>query len=166
MVYVFDPIIRDIPNFNNYQISENGEVYNKTTGNMLKNLVCINGYQIVYLSIHAKKYNMALHRVLGTIFLNIPINKKIIFKNGDKTDLSLDNLVCKLKLKKKRKMNNTNSSGHSNITLHIGYYMVSIMHSKIRYIKKFVLTEYGLNMAIQWRDKVLNNLSQSVGDFE
>lgn len=31
-----DFIIRDIPDFPNYQISENGEVYNKTTGKELK----------------------------------------------------------------------------------------------------------------------------------
>ncbi len=90
-------IIKQIPNFPNYQISSNSEIFNIKKDKIIKQTFCENGYYSVtlfkYLEGKRIKKKFYVHRLLGLCFLENPDNKPIIDHiNRIKTDNKLSNL--------------------------------------------------------------------------
>lgn len=76
-----------------YQINENGEIYNTKTNNFLKGHIENTGYVSVNLNINGIKKNYSLHRLMADIFLDNPNNLPIVNHiDGDKTNNKLENL--------------------------------------------------------------------------
>lgn len=71
-------IYKDIIGFENYQISNYGNVYSKKTKKVLKNLLNTNGYLKVHLQIKGKMKNLYIHRLVGEYFVENPNNFKYI----------------------------------------------------------------------------------------
>ena len=76
-----------------YQINENGEIYNTKTNNFLKGHIENTGYVSVNLNINGIKKNYSLHRLMADTFLDNPNNLPIVNHiDGDKTNNKLENL--------------------------------------------------------------------------
>ena len=76
-----------------YQINENGEIYNTKANNFLKGHIENTGYVSVNLNINGIKKNYSLHRLMADIFLDNPNNLPIVNHiDGDKTNNKLENL--------------------------------------------------------------------------
>ena len=81
----------EIPNLGGYLINENGEIFSEKSGKTLK---VTNGVVEVYVDGIKKKLNVA-HLVLLTFVGNPDNAKRVRFKNGDRSDVSLDNIEWK-----------------------------------------------------------------------
>jgi len=85
-----------IPDYDNYTIYENGDIYSKVRkggGGKLKQTLTVNGYYSVGLTKDSitKKFN--IHRLLGICFIPNPDNKPMIDHiDRDKTNNNLSNL--------------------------------------------------------------------------
>ena len=76
-----------------YQINENGEIYNTKTNNFLKGHIENTGYVSVNLNINGIKKKYSLHRLMADTFLDNPNNLPIVNHiDGDKTNNKLENL--------------------------------------------------------------------------
>ncbi len=159
-VPIYDPIIRDIPGFENYQISEFGEVYNKTTGKEMSIIFNRDGYKCFYIcSKKGKQYGLKVHRVLATIFIPNPDNKlEVDHVDRCKSNNKLENLRWAT-----RKENNTNksfqcnnTSGFIGIRFHINkegrkYWHAYITSNKKQIYKYFEGNDEGFELAKAWR---------------
>ena len=81
---------RKIAEFENYSISNLGNVRNDTTGRILIPHLNTNGYMALTL---VKEYLRYIHRLVAIAFIPNPENKKQVDHiNGDKTDNRVENL--------------------------------------------------------------------------
>jgi hypothetical protein len=152
-----DPIIRDILGFPNYQISENGEIYNKTTGKELKPwLDSKTGYYRIDLveKIGVKKH-LYIHRLLAAVFIDNPLNKKEVDHiNKIRTDNRLENLRWST-----HSENNTNTNRNIKGIIKITpkksgqRWMARITKDNKTYTKCFLYNDEGLQEAIKWRQE-------------
>ena len=86
-------IWRQIPNFDNYMITNEGKVYNIKRGIEMKLSKHKQGYSCVVLSKNNHQTLLLIHRVLAELFIPNPENKQYVdHKNQDKSDNSLSNL--------------------------------------------------------------------------
>ena len=85
---------RTIPNFPNYSVNRNGEVFSNYTKKILSERKCSGGYPRVCLySKFAKRKDIRVHRIVAELFLPNPDNLPVVNHiNGDKTDNRVDNL--------------------------------------------------------------------------
>jgi hypothetical protein len=154
----YDPIIRDIPDFPLYQISENGEVYNKITGLELKQQFDNNnGYSHIRLCKDGKGHTKRIHRLLAEIFIDNPLNKPCV----DHIDMNkLNNKLENLRWVNYSE-NNTNKLTYKNNTSgNVGvykkydktsiYWLSRIIKDKKQYQKNFPYTNEGFNQATNW----------------
>lgn len=83
---------KDIENYPNYQVSDLGSVRNKLTGKLLRP-ENNRGYLRVVLCKDGKPKKFFIHRLVATVFIDNPYNKKEVNHiNGCKTDNCVDNL--------------------------------------------------------------------------
>ena len=76
-----------------YEINELGEVRRISTGYILKDYICHDGYKRVGLTKKGKTKSLLLHRLLALTFIPNPNNYPCInHKDEDKSNNSLDNL--------------------------------------------------------------------------
>lgn len=86
-------IWKTVKEFPNYEVSNLGEIRNKTTKKHLKQQTKEKGYKGVILHKNNKKYNLRVHRVVATEFIDNPLNKPYVnHLNGDKADNRSENL--------------------------------------------------------------------------
>ena len=155
--YCYDPIIRDIPEFPNYQISEYGEVYNKITGIELKETFSPNArrpYKKLNLQKDGKNFTPDLHRLLGKIFIYNPHNKQYVDHiDGNIWNNSLDNLrwVSDSENQWNRKCNEMTNIIKVN-GVNVSYWRVNIQKLPRKFVKIFPYTPEGLEQAKNWRD--------------
>ena len=71
-------IFKTITGFNNYKISNLGNVKNLLTNKMLKSAVNVYGYLFVSLYNNGKTQQKRIHRLLGETFIENPLNKPFI----------------------------------------------------------------------------------------
>ena len=84
---------KTIKEFPNYEVSSLGEIRNKITKKHLKQQTKEKGYKGVILHKNNKKYNLRVHRVVATEFIDNPLNKPYVnHLNGNKADNRSKNL--------------------------------------------------------------------------
>ena len=85
-------MIKDIINFENYQISDDGRVWSKKSNKWLKP-IDVNGYKKASLYKNGKKYQRLVHRLVAEAFIPNPNNyDEINHINEDKSDNRVENL--------------------------------------------------------------------------
>lgn len=83
---------KEIVEFDNYEVSNFGNVRNKKTSRILSTKLQ-NGYLCVSLCNDGKVKRRCIHRLVGIAFINNTYNKPVInHKNGDKLNNKADNL--------------------------------------------------------------------------
>jgi len=83
----------NIKDFENYSISNFGNVKNNLTGRILKTSFGGDGYKIVSLSKNGKKKNVKIHKLVSEHFLLNPENKLCVDHiDNDKTNNNFSNL--------------------------------------------------------------------------
>ena len=83
----------DIKGFENYQITDEGNVWSKKTNRWLKFGKTIAGYYFVILRKDGKSYNKMIHRLIAQAFIPNPDNKPCIDHiNAVRTDNRIENL--------------------------------------------------------------------------
>ncbi len=162
MCYIEDPIIRDFPTNEKYQISENGEIYCKTTGNERKQTIRKKKYKRISIKCGKNRRTYDVHRLLAILFIPNINNYKIVDHIDRNT---LNNNLCNLRWVNES-MNRTNvnipktnTSGLKNISTDIKgnhiYYKVKVIKNGKNYSKCFFYDESGLTKAIIWRDQTI-----------
>jgi hypothetical protein len=139
--------MKDIVGFTNYTINENGEVYSKYMGRLMKQCLNTNGYYVVNLvgDDTIRKY-LLVHRLIYQIFIleeGKTMPDEIDHINNIKTDNSKDNLrgATHSQNQWNRWKYKNNTSGHKNICItQYGTFEVKINHTK-RYSKSFKTLE-------------------------
>ena len=92
MVYI-TLIWKIVKEFPNYEVSNLGEIRNKATKKHLKQQIKEKGYKGVILHKNNKKYNLRVHRIVATEFIENPLNKPYVnHLNGNKADNRSKNL--------------------------------------------------------------------------
>ena len=85
---------KQIVNYDNYEVSDLGNVRNKTTKKVLRKAIQNSGYTIVSLRGNGKTYTCAVHRLVMEAFKPIeqPSDYTVSHIDSDKTNNALDNL--------------------------------------------------------------------------
>lgn len=84
---------KQINDYLNYYIDENGNVYNESSKNILKGSVGENGYKYYRLSKDNKKKMFYAHRLVAEYFLPNPDNLPVVnHKDGNKLNNHVSNL--------------------------------------------------------------------------
>lgn len=86
---------KDIKNADNYEVSNYGQVRNKTTQYILKPRICKTGYYQVSIRLNglSKFKNQYIHRLVAEAWLPNPESKPSVnHKDGDKNNNCVDNL--------------------------------------------------------------------------
>jgi hypothetical protein len=84
--------MKQIPNYPNYQIDTNGNVFNKY-GKIIKQQKNRGGYKYINIYNNNGPKKITIHRLMATTYLDNPLNKpQINHINGIKTDNRIDNL--------------------------------------------------------------------------
>lgn len=82
-----------IPNYENYWIFDNGDVYNENTKQILKGSIGEHGYRYYRLSKDNKKKMFYGHRLVAEAFLDNPNDLPVVnHKDGNKLNNNVDNL--------------------------------------------------------------------------
>ena len=82
-----------IPNYPNYWICDNGEVFNEATGHFLRGSIGEHGYRYYRLSKDNKKQMFYGHRLVAEAFLENPNNLPVVnHKDGNKLNNNVNNL--------------------------------------------------------------------------
>lgn len=85
-------MIKDIINFENYQISDDGRVWSKKNNKWLKP-IDVNGYKKASLYKNGKEYQRLVHRLVAEAFIPNPNNyDEINHINENKSDNRVENL--------------------------------------------------------------------------
>lgn len=84
---------RIVEEFPNYEVSENGQIRNRTTGHIKSQRIKNNGYVITDLSRNGEVKTVHIHRIVAKAFLPNPQNySEVNHINEDKTDNYYGNL--------------------------------------------------------------------------
>lgn len=84
----------NIPDLENYQISDTGLLKNSTTGKLMKTNYDIHGYERLTINKKGKRYNLKIHQLVAKMFLSPPKDPKYVInhKDGNKSNNCLTNL--------------------------------------------------------------------------
>lgn len=84
------PRFKEIPNFENYIINENGEIYNKKRNKKISTYIGIDNYEHCVLYKKGRKYRKRVHRLMGKAFLGNP--EVVSHIDNNKSNNKLSNL--------------------------------------------------------------------------
>ncbi len=142
----------EIIGYPDYTINENGEIYNKKTGRLMKQKLIKGGYFQIGLMNNKIRTFLLVHRLLYQMFKlksGEIMPENIDHKNRIKTDNSLDNLrsATSQENSRNREKNANTKSGHKDIDLTpYGRFRVQIRigNGLKRYSKTFKILEEAL----------------------
>jgi len=110
---------RPIIDFDNYEVSNLGNVRNIKTGRILKGSVNGRGYLMVGLSKDKKPTKKTIHRIIAEVFIDNPENKPSADHiDNDKKNNDIKNLrwATSKENSQNRKISNRNTSGAKGVT--------------------------------------------------
>lgn len=84
-------MLKNIEGFENYSISDDGEVYNNKTGRKLKKGISTSGYYHIQLYKNKKVYMKYIHRLVAQAFIKGE-KEQVDHINGNKLDNHVSNL--------------------------------------------------------------------------
>lgn len=85
--------MKEIKDFNNYFISEQGFVYSKKTNTEIKAAICRGGYCNIRMYHNGKQHTRKLHRLVAEAFIDNAQNKKEVNHiDGNKLNNNINNL--------------------------------------------------------------------------
>ena len=167
-------LFKPIPNFEDYLIDRNGNIYSLKTRKFLKSYD--QGYLSVSLYKDKKIKKNYLHRLLGITFIPNPNNLPCIDHiDRDRKNNKLDNLrwVNHLENRKNSGKNFNNKLGHKHICLELyklkngnmsGRYRIKIVTENITLNKSYDISKYSLSEVIQKRNEILTTLNLNITD--
>lgn len=85
-------IWKPLKNFPSYNGSSEGRIMNIRTRRILKTFINERGYIQVCLRKNNQRYNVKAARVLAETFLGSHPGMDVVYKNGDRSDIAVDNL--------------------------------------------------------------------------
>lgn len=143
-----DPLIKDIPGYSEkYQIGEDGVIYNKITGDEVKQYI-VKGYYSC--NLNQKQY--LTHRLLALTFIDNPENKPYVDHiDRIKTNNNLNNLRWVTPQQNSRNKQSLGYSIKLNKRVNIKYYYGQISIGIKRISKTFPFNELGLRQCAEWR---------------
>jgi len=109
---------KTIKNFDNYLISNFGNVKNKKTNRILKPCINSKGYFDVILRKYNKNYHKVIHRLIGESFIENPYNKLCIDHiDNNKLNNNVDNLrwCTSQENSQNSKLSSKNTSGYKGV---------------------------------------------------
>ena len=127
---------RIITGFSNYEISNLGNVKNKTTGKIMKQSINVFGYYFVSMTNDKNiKQQCRVHRLIGLTFIPNPNNKPIIDHiNNDRKNNNINNLrwASSEENNGNRSLTNKNKSGYIGVHFdkHMKKWRAQITHNK------------------------------------
>jgi hypothetical protein len=156
-----DVLLLDIPEFENYQVSELGQVYSKITGKELKPRISSRGYEMITFRKKGsdKQYSFLTHRLVALAF--VPnVNNKPYVDHIDMNKLNNNYKNLRWVTNSENQMNtgmwSSNTSGYKGISHKIKenkyhYWEASIKKNNKSHSKNFPYTEDGFLEAMNWR---------------
>jgi hypothetical protein len=112
---------REIENFDNYEVSNFGNVRNKKTEKLLKKRLSKNGYYRIDLRQNSKRSTLLIHRLVALTFIDNPDDKPCIDHiDNNRANNDIRNLRwCTSKENQQNsKLSTLNTSGHKGIYFH------------------------------------------------
>lgn len=147
-----------VKEFENYLISENGQVVNNLTKNVLKPNINTSGYYFVNLYKDKKPYCKMIHKLVFESFNILKSDRKFVIDHIDNN--KLNNKLQNLQLISNRE-NSTkdkkSKSNHFNIYKNNNSWLVRL---RINGVKKSIGTFKNINDAIIKRDEFLKTLNE------
>lgn len=147
-------VFNKIKGFENYSVSNFGNVMNDSTGRILKQSIDDNGYQFVCLSENGNTNTKRIHKLVADAFLPNPENKRCVDHiNNDRLDNNLTNLrwVTYGQNNFNRSISSKNTSGHKGIYFNkkINKWMAYIcIDGKLKSLGFFVKKEEALKARV------------------
>ena len=158
---------RIIKGFENYSVSNFGNVKNNKTGRILKPQIDGKNYYIVSLYTDGKQFNKKIHKRVGEYFIANPYNKPCIDHiNNDK----LDNNVCNLRFCTQqencmnRKLSSKNSSNYKGVTFHKRsnkWHARIMVNKKLKHLGYFDKIEDAVNCRVKKAKEVYGEYMNS-----
>ena len=137
-----------LKDFSNYKISNLGNVLNITTGKIMNQFKCNNGYMKIKLkNEYGERKNNLIHRLVLTSFVNNPDNKPCVDHiDNNKTNNKLENLrfATNQENNRNKKIAKNNTTGVKGVTTNksTGKYIAHIKtNSKLIHIGTFKTLE-------------------------
>ena len=154
---------RIIKGFENYEISNLGNVRNLKSNRLLKSTVNSNGYFLIKIEKSGIRKAFKLHRLIAMTFIPNPNNKPIVDHiDGNKTNNQIDNLrwASKSENGMNRKLHSNNKSGFTGIYTGNNKFRAELKLNN----KKYCLGTFNtLEEAIQAR---VNKSKELFGEFQ
>jgi len=116
-----EEIFKTIEGFENYSVSNLGNIANQKTGRILSISLYKNGYNKVNFSLNGKKYTKQVHRLVAKAFIENPCNKPCIDHiDNNKTNNNISNLrwVTKSENGMNASLSSNNTSGTKGVSFH------------------------------------------------
>jgi len=162
-------IVRRIPNFNNYELSTSGVVFNVIKGRPVAiNVKGTTGYKVCWLrNDNGERKNCLLHRLLLNTFMENPSNLPCvdhIDRNRDNNDLSNLRWASYLDNSRNRTASYKNKLGKGIFEDDKRYRVVIYTNGQRVYDKSFQKTKYDLEMVKARRNQKLNNFNLPIVD--
>lgn len=129
-----------IPNYENYWIYDNGNVFNENSGNILKGSIGEHGYKYYRLSKNNKKKMFYEHRLVAEAFLDNPNNLPVVnHKDGNKLNNNANNLEWVTYSENTQAWHKTKISQRRPIE----YYKADLENEQWKKYKNYYVSNYG-----------------------
>ena len=142
--------MKNIKDYKNYMIDEDGNVLNLNTNKYLKGSIGENGYKYYRLSKDGKKTMFYAHRLVAEIFIPNPNHLPVVnHKNGNKLDNNVNNLEWVTYSQNTKHWKDTTKIQRK-IT---EYYVEDLPNEEWKEFNNYLISSYG-----RIRHKIKNNL--------
>lgn len=129
-----------IPNYENYWIYSNGDVFNENSGNILKGSIGEHGYKYYRLSKNNKKKMFYGHRLVAEAFLDNPNNLPVVnHKDGNKLNNDVSNLEWVTYSENTRAWHEIKTNQRRPIE----YYKTDLENEQWKQYKNYYVSNYG-----------------------